>query len=92
MIKSFQHKGLKNFFFKGAKKGINPDHEEKLGNILDMLNAASVVEDMNFPGSKLHLLEPKKDKVYAVSVSGAWRVTFKIENGNAYIVDYKNYH
>jgi len=92
VIKSFKHKGLKNFFYKGTKKGINPDHEEKLSDILDMLNAALEVEDMNFPGSGLHLLEPKKDKIYAVSVSGAWRITFKIEDGNAYIVDYKNYH
>ncbi len=92
MIKSFKHKGLKNFFYKGAKKGINPDHADKLGDILDMLDAAVEVEDMNFPGSNLHLLNPKKDRIYAVSVSGAWRITFRIKNGNAYIIDYLNYH
>lgn len=92
MIKSFRHKGLKNFFYKGTKKGINPDHSEKLSDILDMLNAATEVKDMNFPGSDLHLLEPKKEQIYAVSVSGAWRITFKIKDEDVYIVDYKNYH
>ena len=92
MIKSFIHKGLKNFFYKGTKKGINPNHADKLSDILDMLNAATEIKDMTFPGSNLHLLEPTQHKIYAVSVSGAWRVTFKMEDGNVYIIDYLNYH
>ena len=92
MIKSFTHKRLKNFFYKGTKKGINPNHADKLSYILDMLDAATEIKDMNFPGSNLHLLEPKQDEIYAVSVSGAWRVTFRMEDGNVYIIDYSNYH
>ena len=92
MIKSFIHKGLKNFFYKGTKKGINPNHADKLSDILDMLDAATEIKDMKFPGSNLHLLEPKQHEIYAVSVSGAWRVTFRMENGNVYIIDYLNYH
>ena len=92
MIKSFIHKGLKNFFYKGTKKGINPNHADKLSDILDMLDAATEIKDMKFPGSNLHLLEPKQHEIYAVSVSGAWRVTFKMEDGNVYIIDYLNYH
>lgn len=92
MIKSFIHKGLKNFFYKGAKKGINPNHADKLSDILDMLDAATEIKDMKFPGSNLHLLEPKQHEIYAISVSGAWRVTFRMENGNVYIIDYLNYH
>lgn len=92
MIKSFIHKGLKNFFYKGTKKGINPNHAEKLSDILDMLDAATEIKDMKFPGSNLHLLEPKQNEIYAVSVSGAWRVTFRMEHGNVYIIDYLNYH
>ena len=57
-----------------------------------MLDAATQVKDMNFPGSNLHLLEPKKNKIFAVDVSGAWRITFNIADGNAYVIDYKNYH
>ena len=92
MIKSFIHKGLKNFFYKGTKKGINPNHADKLSDILDMLDAATEIKDMKFPGSNLHLLEPKQHEIYAISVSGAWRVTFRMENGNVYIIDYLNYH
>jgi proteic killer suppression protein len=83
---------LKNFFYKGTKKGINPNNADKLSDILDMLDAATEIKDMNFPGSNLHLLEPKQDGIYAVSVSSAWRVTFRMEDGNVYVIDYLNYH
>jgi toxin HigB-1 len=96
MIKSFLHKGLNDFFYDGTKKGIQPKHAGKLELILDHLNAASDISDMNYPGSGLHKLEPKstdmEKQVWAVTVSGNWRVTFKFFDGDAYIVDYKDYH
>jgi len=92
LIKHFKHKGLEDFFYDDERKGINPKHASKLGDILDQLDAATEIRDMNYPGSGLHPLHPKQDKIYAVKVSGAWRVTFKIENGDAYVVDYKQYH
>ncbi len=92
MIKQFKHKGLKKFFIKDDQSGINPQHAATLGDILDRLDAAIEIKDMHFPGSNLHLLNPKKDGIYAVSVSGAWRITFKIVDGNVYAVDYKQYH
>jgi hypothetical protein len=41
MIKSFKHKGLKEFFYTGSKKGIRPEHADRLERILDRLNAAN---------------------------------------------------
>ena len=92
MIKSFSHKGLEKLFQRGIKAGIQPKHAEKLSDILDILHAATGIRDVNFPGSNLHLLEPKKDGVWAVAVSGNWRVTFTFEDGNVYDVDYRDYH
>ncbi len=92
MIKTFFHKGLEQFFKTGSKKGIQPKHAVKLELILDRLNAATIIEDMQYPGSSLHLLEPKQEKIWSVKVSGNWRVTFQFVDGDAYIVDYKDYH
>jgi proteic killer suppression protein len=50
MTKSFKHKGLEDFFYTGKKKGIKPEHADRLGRILDRLNAASEIRDMNYPG------------------------------------------
>jgi plasmid maintenance system killer protein len=41
--------------------------------------AAAEIGDINFPGSKLHRLEPKKNNIWAVKVSGAWRITFRVD-------------
>jgi proteic killer suppression protein len=92
MITSFSHKGLRDFFETGTKKGILPDHAQRLRHILDLLNAAEHIRDMNFPGSDLHLLEPKQDGVWAVKVKKNWRVTFIFENGEARQVNYVDYH
>ena len=70
MIKSFKHKGLESFFYTGKKRGINPDHADKLELILDRLNAAHEIKDMNYPGSNLHKLTGDKKGQYAVKVSG----------------------
>ena len=92
MIKSFKHKGLENFFYDGTKKGIRPDHAKKLERILDRLHAAKSLKDMNYPGSNLHQLSGDKDGQYSVKVSGNWRLFFEFIEGNAYIVDYDDYH
>jgi len=46
---------------------------------------------MGFPGSGLHLLEPKKKGRWAVRVSENWRITFRFEGGDAYEADYEDY-
>ena len=92
MIKSFKHKGLEGFFYAGKKKGIKPEQAARLERILDRLNAGSEIRDMNYPGSDLHKLAGDKKGQYAVRVSGNWRIFFEFVNGNAYIVDYGDYH
>ena len=92
VIKSFKHKGLENFFYTGNKKGINPQHADRLERILDRLNAANEIKDMNYPGSNLHKLTGDKKDQYAVKASGNWRIFFKFIDGDAYVVDYDDYH
>ena len=56
MIKSFKHKGVEDFFHRGSKRGIIPEHAGKLGRILDRLDASVQIDDMNLPGYQLHPL------------------------------------
>jgi proteic killer suppression protein len=50
------------------------------------------VTDINMPGYKLHALTGDRDGVWSISVSGNWRITFEFVNGDAYILDYEDYH
>jgi proteic killer suppression protein len=59
MIKSFEHKGLENFFYDENKSGIQPKHSQKIADILDQLDASFIIQDMNYPGSNLHPLKGK---------------------------------
>lgn len=92
MIKSFKHKGLEKFFFTGSTKGIMADHSSRLSRLLDRLSSASNIKDMNYPGSNLLELKGDKDGLFSMKVSGNWRVFFEFKNGDAYIVDYDDYH
>ncbi|MEA3421639.1 MAG: type II toxin-antitoxin system RelE/ParE family toxin [Acidobacteriota bacterium] len=78
--------------FNDTKNGIIPGHSSKLARILDRLDASLTVKDMNLPGFKLHRLSGKEKNIWSVYVSGNWRVTFYFKQGDAYIVDYRDYH
>ncbi len=92
MIKTFGHKGLEDFFLSGAKRGIQPVHAPHLTRILDFLSRAKTPRDMGFPGFRLHSLKGGLEGFFSVRVSGNWRVIFRFENGDAYDVDYGDYH
>ena len=92
MIKSFKHKGLKKFYYDGDRKGVNVKHAQRLGRILDRMDASMEPQDMNLPSFQLHELQGKEKGTWAVSVSGNWRVTFKFEGDDAVFVDYRDYH
>jgi proteic killer suppression protein len=92
MIKSFLHKGLEDFFYDGTCKGIQPNQASKLAAILDRLDAANGIKDMNFPGSGLHPLLPKKKGRWAITVSRNWRLTFEFKDGDAFNVNIEDYH
>jgi proteic killer suppression protein len=92
MIKSFRHKELKKFYETGSVAGINPSHRQKIRIRLAALDTATTVEDMDLPGFRLHPLKGDKKGLWAIDVSRNWRITFEFIDGNAYIVNYEDYH
>lgn len=92
MIRGFKHKGLKRLFEKGEAKGVRADHVDKVENILAVLNRARKPEDMNLPGFRLHRLKGDLKDFWSVTVRANWRVIFRFEQGDAYDIDYIDYH
>jgi proteic killer suppression protein len=92
MIKSFRHKGLQKFFESGSLAGIKPGHKQKIRMRLTALDTATCIEDMDIPGFRLHQLKGGKKGLWAIDVNKNWRIIFKFEGGNAYVVDYEDYH
>ena len=92
MIKSFSHKGIKAFFETGSRAGIQAAHAPRLRLQLAALNRAKVPADMAVPNWKLHALKGNLAGHWTTTVNGNWRVTFRFENGDALLVDYRDYH
>ena len=92
MIRGFKHKGLAKFFQTGSKAGIQAQHAERLELVLGRLSAATAPKDMGLPGLGLHSLKGNRKGVWAVTVSGNWRVTFLFVGKDADDVDYEDYH
>ena len=92
MIRKFKHKGLKKLFETGNTSGIDTQHVTKLRQILALLETAETIEDMDLPGLNLHELKGQRKGTYAVKVSGNWRVTFILKDGEVVDTNYEDYH
>lgn len=92
MIQSFRHKGLRTFFESGSAAGIQPAHAKRLRLLLAALDTSQVIEDMNVPGFRLHPLKGAERGRWSVWVNGSRRVTFEFRDGQAFILDYEDYH
>jgi proteic killer suppression protein len=92
VIKSFKHKGLEKFYDSGSTKGIQANHAKKLRMQLAALDTAQSIEDMDIPGYRLHQLTGGRKGIWTITVNANWRLTFELEAGNVYILNYEDYH
>ncbi len=92
MIKSFKHKGLELFYISGSTKGIQPVHAKKLRMQLAALDTASVIDDLDIPGYRLHPLKGSRKGIWSITVNANWRLTFEFNEGNVFILNYEDYH
>jgi len=60
--------------------------------LLIALESAHVIGDMDVPGFKLHPLKGSGRGRWSVWVNGNWRITFEFRDGQAYLLDYEDYH
>jgi toxin HigB-1 len=91
-IRSFQHKGLRQFFETGSLAGIQPSHAARLGRQLRALDAAAQPEDLAIPGWRLHALKGDLKDHWSIAVNGNWRLTFCFVGTDVVLVDYQDYH
>lgn len=92
MIESFRHKGLRRLFERGDASGVQASHAKRLRLQLAALDTAKTIEDMEIPGFRLHPLKGQMRGRWSVTVNGNWRMTFEFRDGNAYVLDYEDYH
>lgn len=92
MIASFKHRGLKRLYERGDRSKVQPEYVVKLENILFALDNASVVQDLDIPGFRLHPLSANYEGYWSVTVRDNWRVIFRFDDSQAHDVELIDYH
>jgi addiction module HigA family antidote len=91
MIRSLASKHLKALWETGRSR-IDARMHPRILRRLDVLDAATVPEDMNLPGFDFHALRGHVPTRYTVHVNGPWCITFEFSNGDAHVLDFGQYH
>jgi proteic killer suppression protein len=92
MIKHIRHRGLKRFYEDDDRRGLNPEHVEKISVILARLDRAAKSDDMDLPGLRLHLLRGDLAGFWSVTIRANWRIIFRFDAADVTDVDLVDYH
>lgn len=92
MIKAYRHTGLKELFETGRTSRIDAKFHARCIEALTVLNGATDLRVLNTPSFKLHQLKQHKPVRFSIWVSFQWRITFEWDKGDAYRVDFEQYH
>jgi len=92
-VRSIRHQGLRRFYEQGDRGGLARDQVKKLTNMLTLLDEAQAPEDLgHFPGWRLHRLKGGMKGYWSLTVTGNWRLVFRMESGDVFDVDLIDYH
>ena len=83
---------MRRFFEDDDGSKLPPEMLERIRLILSTLHAAQEIEGMNVPGFNLHPLKGELKGFWSVTIHANWRIIFKFEDGNAFDVDFIDYH
>ena len=66
---------------------------QKITDLLLAIDEAERPQDVGrFPGWRLHQLKGDLQGFWSVTVSGNWRIIFRLEKGDTFDVDLVDYH
>ena len=92
VIDSFRHRGLKRLHEQGDRRQVPASMAHRLERVLDLMRSARSPQDLNIPGLKLHPLRGSRKGEWAVTITGNWRITFRVGHGRICDVDLVDYH
>ena len=92
-IGGFKHKGLRRFYEDDDASYLPAAAAKKIRRILAALAFADDLSQMRtIPGWRLHALKGKRKGVYSVTVTGNWRLTFRVQGRVIRELDFEDYH
>jgi len=93
MIESILHKGLRLLWEKDDPSKLPTLQIEKIRRILTVLDTIKTLEPVKqIPGYKLHPLKGNLKGFWSITVTGNYRIIFRLEKENVYDIGYIDYH
>lgn len=92
MIQTFRHKGLRRLAEDQDRRGIPAEMTDRIALILSTLDSAATIEGMDLPSFRLHALKGDLRGHWVVTVRANWRIVFRFQDGDAFDVDFVDYH
>jgi len=93
MVRSFRDKETERLFHRERVKRIPPPVQQTALRKLLMLDAAESLDDLRVPpGNRLEKLRGDRDGQYSIRVNDQWRICFCWEDGDAFDVEFTDYH
>lgn len=93
MIRTFADKRTAHLFATGSARGLPPDVVRRAVRKLEYVDLASRLDYLRTPpGNRLHTLKGERRDQHAIAVNDQWRVCFRFVDGDAYDVEFCDYH
>lgn len=93
VIKTFADRQTEELFRAGKAKRVPADVARRALRKLEAVDAATQVADLKVPpGNRLHALKGDRAGQHAISVNDQWRICFRFTDGDAFDVEFCDYH
>lgn len=92
-IRSISHRGLRRFVERDEARELPQVLAARIRRIVTALVLAPDVESiLGPPGWRIHRLVGARAGTWSISVSGNWRITFRIRDGEIVDLNLEDYH
>ena len=93
MIKSFGDKRTAAIFAGYAVRGLPPQIQRRARAKLLAIDAAKQLDDLRVPpGNRLETLRGDREGQSSIRINDQWRICFRLVDGDAYDVEFCDYH
>ncbi|MFN7921262.1 MAG: type II toxin-antitoxin system RelE/ParE family toxin [Bryobacteraceae bacterium] len=92
-IRSVRHRGVLRLLEDDDPRELRPDMVQRLRNVLAVLIAATDMDQVQGPpGWRIHQLKGDRAGTWSIRVTGNWRLTFDLDQGEICDLDLEDYH
>jgi proteic killer suppression protein len=93
VIKSFADPQTEELFRTGKARRVPTDVARRALRKLEAVHVATQLADLRVPpGNRLHPLKGDRAGQHAISVNDQWRICFRFDDGDAFDVEFCDYH